>query len=566
MPAAINRVGAQNNGVPNANGELIFRIRFNDIVDASTVNVDDFRVVGGSSATVQRLEANNGERVDVVVSGGDLGSFTGDVGILFAETPTITTVSDGSTTPDTRLPLERNFSVVRLENGTPTAESPTTVAPANIVNITTTPPPPTDDTAPIVESITPQGNNPTDADQLVFRVDFSEDIQNLDNADFVVTGGSTAGITNIALVDANNNTYDITVSGGNLADFNGSVGIDLAANQNITDLANNALSGVLANVNGQVTVNNNSNNSNNNGNNGNNGNNTPPLPPANGTLNPSEDVLGLTLGDSQLLKFNIADTGLTSVGDITIFKTDINGNNRTQLEQFSVLEGGLLPAGYNPMFTLTDSEIATGDFIQFEITEKGVTSIATLNAVSNTEVSLDFGGGTKLTALLADETAFPTDQVTNGAQALDFTGTGTSNVKFTVYREAALDSTVGFYTTDTADGGIIVDQITGAIVRPGEQGYAAAVETKTLDIQLTGQNEQTNMFDATINNGGFVGMFVQVNTAQEQIFYSFEGANGGVDHFRQIGTNAFGIEDLPGGGDRDYNDMVVQFEVTSTTV
>jgi hypothetical protein len=35
--------------------------------------------------------------------------------------------------------------------------------------------------------------------------------------------------------------YDVTVSGGDLANFNGTVGLNLSASQNITDLTGNAL-------------------------------------------------------------------------------------------------------------------------------------------------------------------------------------------------------------------------------------------------------------------------------------------------------------------------------------
>ena len=80
--------------------------------------------------------------------------------------------------------------------------------------------------------------SPTNADTLVFRATFSEAVQNVDAGDFGVAG-STATITNVALVSAG--VYDITVSGGDLAGLNGTVGLDLAVGQNITDPVGNAL-------------------------------------------------------------------------------------------------------------------------------------------------------------------------------------------------------------------------------------------------------------------------------------------------------------------------------------
>ncbi|MBG0771115.1 MAG: class F sortase, partial [Anaerolineaceae bacterium] len=64
-------------------------------------------------------------------------------------------------------------------------------------------------------------------------------VLNLTANDFVITGGTTAAISQItSLADV---SYSLTVSGGDLASFNGAVGLDLASGQDITDLAGNAL-------------------------------------------------------------------------------------------------------------------------------------------------------------------------------------------------------------------------------------------------------------------------------------------------------------------------------------
>ena len=98
-------------------------------------------------------------------------------------------------------------------------------------------------TAPVLLTFTRQtpGASPTNADTLVFRASFSKAVQNVDSADFTVNGTTTATVTGVAAVNAG--TYDVTVSGGDLAGFNGTVGLDLAAGQNITDLVGNGLAG-----------------------------------------------------------------------------------------------------------------------------------------------------------------------------------------------------------------------------------------------------------------------------------------------------------------------------------
>ncbi|MDJ1173777.1 Ig-like domain-containing protein [Roseofilum capinflatum] len=97
-----------------------------------------------------------------------------------------------------------------------------------------------DPIAPTLTSITRQTPSitPTNADTLVFRATFNEDVQNVDASDFSVTG-TTATITGVNAVSAS--VYDITVSGGDLAGLNGTVGLDVDAGQNITDLSANAL-------------------------------------------------------------------------------------------------------------------------------------------------------------------------------------------------------------------------------------------------------------------------------------------------------------------------------------
>lgn len=82
-------------------------------------------------------------------------------------------------------------------------------------------------------------SSPTNADTLIFRATFDEAVQHVNISDFLVTGGTTAGVTAVTVL--NSSTYYITVSGGDLASYNGTVGLDLGAGQNIADLAGNPL-------------------------------------------------------------------------------------------------------------------------------------------------------------------------------------------------------------------------------------------------------------------------------------------------------------------------------------
>ena len=67
--------------------------------------------------------------------------------------------------------------------------------------------------------------SPTNADTLVFLASFSEDVTGVAAADFAVTG--TTGTISVTQVTAS--TYDVTISGGDLASLNASVGLNLNA-------------------------------------------------------------------------------------------------------------------------------------------------------------------------------------------------------------------------------------------------------------------------------------------------------------------------------------------------
>ena len=47
-------------------------------------------------------------------------------------------------------------------------------------------------------------------------------------------------------------------------------------------------------------------------------------------------------------------------------------------------------------------------------------------------------------------------------------------------------------------------------------------------------------------------------------FFAYAAANSdGFAHFRSLGDNIIGLEDLWGGGDRDFDDMIIQIAPTT---
>ena len=107
-----------------------------------------------------------------------------------------------------------------------------------------------DMTGPRVTSIERQrpSSSPTAADSLTWRVTFNEAVEDADPpvpapdaSDFAVTG-TTAGLTVTAVTGSGtDHQYDVTATGGDLADINGTVTLSLAPGQNITDFLGNRL-------------------------------------------------------------------------------------------------------------------------------------------------------------------------------------------------------------------------------------------------------------------------------------------------------------------------------------
>ncbi|MEO0868141.1 MAG: DUF4347 domain-containing protein, partial [Cyanobacteria bacterium J06642_11] len=399
------------------------------------------------------------------------------------------------------------------------------------------------DLAPSVLSIARQTptTEATTADSLVFRVTFDEDINNIDAGDFTVTGGTTATIVDITSVQPR--TYDITVAGGDLANFSGIVGLDLATGQNITDPVGNRLRSQEPDIdetyrlNGGPVANN----------------------PAQLSLFSGLAITGL--GEANTVRLQVEQVNIDTVGEIFIF--DVSANSRTQLASFLLLEGGQLPDTYAPSFSINNSQVSEGQFLEFELVVNGEVRRATPTALSDTQVLLDFGEGTQLVAETFSQTA-TTNLLVGDATAIDLTGQiGLVNVEFQVYRSASRDNTVGLYTTDFIDGGI-QDDLTGNILRPGDAGYKDAALANQLDIQLTGENGQVNRFVAEINGGSFLGTFLVAGAgdpASSTVYFSHAGANNNNDHAKLLGDNVFGFEDLGNLGDRDFNDIVVEFAV-----
>lgn len=99
---------------------------------------------------------------------------------------------------------------------------------------------------PTVVSIDRQtpATSPTNADAVIWRIIFNENVTGVGSADFNVTGPTGSSLS----VAGTGTTYDVTISGGNLASLNGTVSLSVAPGATI-----NSDPGGLALVNGVPT-------------------------------------------------------------------------------------------------------------------------------------------------------------------------------------------------------------------------------------------------------------------------------------------------------------------------
>jgi hypothetical protein len=156
-----------------------------------------------------------------------------------------------------------------------------------------------------------------------------------------------------------------------------------------------------------------------------------------------------------------------------------------------------------------------------------------------------------------------------------FNTTAFSQVKaeFTVNREAAFNNFVGFYKIENAKGDI--KKADGSIVSVGQSGYTqAAVAGQIPGIDLTVANQSTRTSSGILQAGSIFAPFIVINgnpsaildnnpNNDPAVYFSFLGANTDkVDHVRLLGNNTFAFEDLPSGGDFDYNDIIVKVKLT----
>ena len=112
----------------------------------------------------------------------------------------------------------------------------------------------------------------------------------------------------------------------------------------------------------------------------------------------------------------------------------------------------------------------------------------------------------------------------------------------------------GFYEAINSEG-TVIDPISGEEISVGDAGYEAAALANSV-VELGDGESATVQLD-----GGSV--YVPYLLANETRFFTaYAEANAdGIDHVQSLSEDSFGFEDLLGGGDGDFDDYVISFDV-----
>lgn len=314
-----------------------------------------------------------------------------------------------------------------------------------------------------------------------------------------------------------------------------------------------------------------------------------------------ESVQRFIFGPSSIsgsnLKVAISGAPSSQIANIKVVLKEQDGTTISggDLDVFSLLPGGFIPNNFSTPGSVVIDDVQTAlenlgienvDGVNFEFGVEllGSSGLILFDQVTSsstgiwqlTSSSSELSGLTITLNQTADSSGIGVGPAQrNGAEVIDLTAESSAlTATFSLYREAIYTNVFGLYQVD--------DPFTGAIgsLSPGDAGYAqAAINNRIGGLELTVGNNATSGASSqalTVGEGAYYAPFILAGATiaefladnpsneiqkKNQAYFAYEAANpDGQDHLILLGNNIFGFEDLSGGGDFDYNDMVIQVE------
>jgi hypothetical protein len=179
-------------------------------------------------------------------------------------------------------------------------------------------------------------------------------------------------------------------------------------------------------------------------------------------------------------------------------------------------------------------------------------------------VQLDIAIGSKSQGLAQGHTIDLTDYTGNALKA-DITTTSS----------AAYTNNIGFYVVEDAIGTIKLAD--GSTLKPGDANYAVEAIKNALTNSLQAAQADTKLGQDLVGGRIYAPVVIAQGSLTDFVtknpnngggandihaYFNYTGANSdNTDHFKFLGNNTFGVEDMYGGGDLDFNDIVVNMNI-----
>ena len=282
------------------------------------------------------------------------------------------------------------------------------------------------------------------------------------------------------------------------------------------------------------------------------------------------------------LEFNLVGVNATFVNEIGIYRREDGQTTQDILENGQVIFSALgnlgdfaLPSrilsnfsagdeiGFYLVANTTKDAVLAGEFGTEQVILGSTTTIQTI-AGNGGEFTLNFedAAGTdfddvQITMAVTDNEPAIGSSLQGEVELIDLRDfeSQSINAEVRVTRNASFDNVGGLYLA-VDETGTVVDSVTGNLVQPGDSNYAEVALTQSV-VDFTAES-----FASTVLQGGFVYVpYILSNGDTTQFYTTFATANpDGLEHIISLGDNSFGFEDLPDGGDRDFNDLLFGFD------
>lgn len=333
----------------------------------------------------------------------------------------------------------------------------------------------------------------------------------------------------------------------------------------------------------------------------------------------ADDIFTISgIGLKQQLQVTLTGTDSHRVNELGVFTVDdaegkINGiapvaagYTEAALDRAKTIFSAITkPNGFDPDNFSRQLEFSSGDNLRFYLIKNGTTDSVRAGVTPIANVIFSTASTQKITSLGENQFSLAwSDECSNSKDFQDLVvkiqptnqslplGTGlqggsqaelidlrseTKLVKaeFALTRDAGYNNYIGFYQVVDENGGIDTNGDGKADILPGEADYTkAAVSDRVPGIDLTLKNNGTATYTGTFQPGAIFAPFIIANGTpnailddnpnnDKPVYFSFLGANTGkIDHISLLGDNIFGFEDLPNGGDKDFNDFIVKVNLS----